>query len=79
MSEKHARADCPRGRNLALNLSQGHPRHIMRIILAIAREIFDESAYVRFLSRSAMRSSPEAYAAFLREYDAMRARRPKCC
>ena len=43
------------------------------------REIFDESAYARFLVRNRVASSPAAYAAFLREYAVAKAHRPKCC
>jgi hypothetical protein len=42
-------------------------------------EIFDESAYARFLARQRMVSSPGSYAAFLRETERTRARRPRCC
>jgi hypothetical protein len=50
-----------------------------RILLATLREIFDESAYQRFLCSRKMASSPEAYAAFWRERESTHARRPKCC
>ena len=50
-----------------------------RILLATLREIFDEAAYERFLRRSQMASSPGAYAAFRREFDEAKTRRPKCC
>ena len=43
------------------------------------REIFDESAYARFLDRRRMASSREAYAAFCREYEMAKARKPRCC
>jgi hypothetical protein len=43
------------------------------------REIFDESAYSRFLARHATSSCPSAYTAFLREQETIKARRPKCC
>lgn len=43
------------------------------------REIFDESAYARFLTRNQFASSTRAYAAFLREYEHVKARRPRCC
>jgi hypothetical protein len=43
------------------------------------REIFDESAYTRFLDRQRLPSSPHAYAAFLRENQRPRERRPRCC
>ena len=50
-----------------------------RILLATLREIFDESAYDRFLSRTQTTSSPSAYAAFRQEFEESKARRPKCC
>lgn len=50
-----------------------------RILLATLREIFDETAYERFLRRGGLLSSPEAYRAFSREREASHARRPKCC
>jgi hypothetical protein len=54
-------------------------RRIVTIIMATLREIFDESAYARFLSRKQMPSSRAAYAEFLRENEVARARRPRCC
>ena len=50
-----------------------------RILLATLREIFDESAYERFLLRTQMTPSRFAYAAFLRERGHSQARRPRCC
>ena len=50
-----------------------------RILLTTLREIFDEAAYARFLSRTRMPSSVEAYAAFRKEFEAAKTRRPKCC
>jgi hypothetical protein len=50
-----------------------------RILLATLREIFDESAYERFLSRTQTSSSPVAYAAFREEFEESKTRRPKCC
>jgi hypothetical protein len=50
-----------------------------RILLATLREIFDEAAYTRFLSRTKMESSREAYAAFRQEFEEVKTRRPKCC
>jgi hypothetical protein len=49
------------------------------ILGSVLREIFDESAYQRFLERQELETSPQAYAEFLRETDATRARRPRCC
>jgi hypothetical protein len=50
-----------------------------RIVLATLREIFDEAAYERFLRRTRMASSSEAYAAFREEFEEAKTRRPKCC
>ena len=50
-----------------------------RIFIAALREVFDESAYARFLDRSRMQSSPQAYAAFCRERESVQGRRPRCC
>jgi len=50
-----------------------------RLVLATLREIFDEAAYARFLSRTQMASSPQAYAAFRLEFEEAKTRRPKCC
>jgi hypothetical protein len=46
---------------------------------AILREIFDESAYQRFLERSSLPSSVGAYAAFRQENDRLKSQRPRCC
>jgi len=54
-------------------------RRVGTILLAMLREIFDESAYVRFLSRHGLTSSVEAYAAFVREAEIVKARKPRCC
>jgi hypothetical protein len=51
----------------------------IRLLLSTLREIFDESAYARFLARHSISSCPNAYAAFLREHGIAQARRPKCC
>jgi hypothetical protein len=51
----------------------------LRIVIAALREIFDEAAYARFLNRDGLTSSSEAYAAFRREFEEAKVRRPKCC
>jgi hypothetical protein len=50
-----------------------------RILLSAIREIFDEAAYQRFLSRERLPVSAESYAQFLDEQAAATARRPRCC
>jgi hypothetical protein len=56
-----------------------HLQEAINVVLAALREIFDESAYRRFLERKQVASSREAYAEFLREHELLRARRPRCC
>ncbi len=51
----------------------------LSLTLAVLREIFDESAYARFLLRQQTGSSPEAYAAFLRERAQSQTRCSRCC
>ena len=47
--------------------------------ISALHEIFDEAAYARFLNRAGMVSSSGAYAAFRREFEEAKVRRPKCC
>jgi hypothetical protein len=54
-------------------------RHGAAVFLAALREIFDESAYTRFLNRNQIASSSAAYARFLREQGAAKVRRFCCC
>jgi hypothetical protein len=54
-------------------------RRFCSTLLAVLREIFDEAAYARFLRRTEMVPSRDAYAAFCRERDSAHARRPRCC
>ncbi len=50
-----------------------------RIFVAVLREVFDESAYERFLRIRQMPSSAAAYAAFCRDREVQYARRTRCC
>jgi hypothetical protein len=50
-----------------------------QLFVAALREIFDESAYERFLNQRQMVSSRAAYASFRQEYEVTKARRPRCC
>jgi hypothetical protein len=54
-------------------------RGAISVCLETLREIFDESAYARFLHRHGTGSCPAAYAAFLREQSVARSQRPRCC
>ena len=49
------------------------------ILFATLREIFDEAAYQRFLTRTHLPSSPDAYAAFWREREVIKSRQHRCC
>jgi hypothetical protein len=51
----------------------------MSVFTAMLREIFDETAYARFLNQRQLASSRSAYAAFRQEHEISKARRPKCC
>jgi hypothetical protein len=54
-------------------------RTAVRFVWSALQEIFDESAYRRFLERTGQASSRETYREFLRESECARARRPRCC
>ena len=54
-------------------------QQIIYTLVDTLREIFDESAYSRFLARRGLISCTSAYAAFLREQDNIKDRRPRCC
>jgi hypothetical protein len=49
------------------------------VLVAALREIFDESAYQRFLDRMRLEPSAKAYAMFRKENEQAKSRRPKCC
>jgi len=51
----------------------------MQTLRATFREIFDESAYERFLLRTHASRSVVSYRAFTRERDAAMLKRPRCC
>ena len=51
----------------------------LRLLICALREIFDESAYERFLLRYNLTRCPSSYARFLNEQELTKARRPRCC
>jgi len=57
----------------------GWLRHFAATLVCTIREIFDESAYERFLRRAQMPSCAQSYAAFRHEHEELKARRPRCC
>jgi hypothetical protein len=54
-------------------------RKAVRTFRATLREIFDESAYDRFLLRTHASRSIASYREFTRERDAAMAKKPRCC
>jgi len=54
-------------------------RQALTILLTALREIFDEAAYTRFLSRTGLPPSASTYAMFCQERDSLQARRHRCC
>jgi hypothetical protein len=52
---------------------------VMQTIRATLREIFDESAYDRFLLCTHASRSIASYRAFTRERDAAMLKKPRCC
>jgi hypothetical protein len=52
---------------------------IARTLRATLREIFDESAYDRFLLRTGASHSAESYRAFMRDRESTMAQKPRCC
>ena len=54
-------------------------KKMIQIVRAALREIFDESAYDRFLLRNNAARSIASYRKFTRERDASMQRKPRCC
>lgn len=54
-------------------------KNVWSIIHAVADEIFDGSAYQRFLARTQSSHSAESYRAFMRERESAAAQKPRCC
>jgi hypothetical protein len=52
---------------------------VLALFASCLREIFDESAYQRFLREHRMTSSRDAYEKFCCERATTIARRPRCC
>jgi hypothetical protein len=71
------------GRSVDLKSDRTSALEVFRIIIetlrAALREIFDESAYDRFLLRTNTSRSVASYQGFIRERDAAMAKKPRCC
>jgi hypothetical protein len=52
---------------------------VIRTLRAVLREIFDESAYNRFLLRTHASRTIASYRAFTQERDATMLKKPRCC
>jgi hypothetical protein len=69
--------------SLALGLAQDDRRRlvrrVLRILISVLREIFDENAYDRFLLRTQAARSVASYREFLHEREAGIVRKPRCC
>ena len=52
---------------------------VARTVRAMLREIFDETAYERYLARTCSERSKESYRSFLDERQTSMARKPRCC
>jgi hypothetical protein len=59
--------------------SLGKLQDAASVLIATLREIFEESAYMRFLSKRGLGASQASYAAFQRDQEVIKARRPRCC
>lgn len=68
-----------RGPSDALGPSVHAVKAAVRTFLSCLREIFDESAYARYLARAGQTSSIDSYAAFRQETELAKTRRPRCC
>lgn len=54
-------------------------RRFGRLLREALAEIFEESAYTRFLQRRRLVPGTDSYAEFLRERENTMARKPRCC
>lgn len=74
--EKQSRtgADAPASRRIYVVL-----RSAVHVLKATLREIFDESAYDRFLARTYTERSATSYGAFMREREGAIAHKQRCC
>jgi len=57
----------------------GKTRAFFSTVRGVLREIFDESAYDRFLLRTNASRTAASYRAFTRERDAAMLKKPRCC
>jgi hypothetical protein len=75
-------SDHPIARDHPITRSPSVPavlRNVARLLRAVLQEIFDESAYDRFLRRTNVSRSAASYRAFTQERDAAMMKKPRCC
>src|ERR1044071_2871075 len=81
-TEARRHGDGSGDRVIARDLVIGEAGYIAKValtLLAALREIFDESAYDRFLLRTHASRSIASYREFTRERDAATLKKPRCC
>ena len=66
-------------RVIARDLVIGKISRIVNLLRATLHEIFDESAYDRFLQHTSAARSRQSYRAFMRERESTNAKKPRCC
>jgi len=66
-------------RNFDRALAPAIFRRVTQTLRAVVREIFDESAYDRFLLRTNASRTIASYRDFTRERDAAMLKKPRCC
>ena len=54
-------------------------KFVWKMLAATLCEIFDESAYQRFLERTSSPRSKKSYCDFMRERESMATTKPRCC
>jgi hypothetical protein len=72
-------SDHPISRSRAITRSLVLLTRFLQILRASLREIFDESAYDRFLLRTKSPRSVASYRDFMGERDAAMLKKPRCC
>jgi hypothetical protein len=53
--------------------------NFFRVVRAVLREVFEETAYERFCAREGSEVNRESYAKFLRETEQARQQKVRCC
>ena len=72
-------SDHPITRSRAITRSLVLLTRFTQLIRAALREIFDESAYDRFLLRTNAQRSVASYRDFMRDRETAMAKKPRCC